>query len=403
MTAATRFEAPSPSVPTVDEVPRIRPDDDLLATAMAQAKVMVVDDEPTNIRVVQRLLELAGHTRFVTTSDATRAMKLLRQEEPDVVLLDLMMPHVSGLEILAEVRADEELSMIPVIILTAATDRQTKLEALELGANDFLGKPLDPSELVPRVRNVLKLKTYQNQLQNYSRDLAAAVRQRTAELEASRQDVIHCLARAAEYRDDDTGHHVVRVGKYARLIGIGLGMSPSEADALEQAAQLHDVGKIGIPDDVLLKPGKLTEDEFTRMRKHCSYGKHILRPVNSEEERVIRLHTELGARILGVGTAPVLELATRIALTHHERWDGKGYPLGLSGEEIPLEGRITAVADVFDALSSKRCYKEAYPLDTCFTIMQEERGTHFDPRVLDVFLERRQEVIQVQLAHADEA
>ncbi|MEX2315549.1 MAG: HD domain-containing phosphohydrolase, partial [Pirellulales bacterium] len=287
--------------------------------------------------------------------------------------------------------------------LTAATDRETKLRALELGAADFLGKPLDPSELVARVRNVLAVKEYQNRLQNYSKDLEAAVRQRTTELEASRQDVIHCLARAAEYRDDDTGYHIIRVGKYARLLGKALGMSDDESDVLEQAAQLHDVGKIGIPDAVLLKPGKLTSEEFQVMRTHCGFGQHILNPVSSEEEEVLRRHAEVGAKILEVGTSPVLVMAERIAMTHHEWWDGSGYPLKLAGEEIPLEGRITAVADVFDALSSKRCYKEAFPLDKCFDIMQSERGTHFDPAVLDAFLQMRREASQIQREYAEEA
>jgi putative two-component system response regulator len=373
------------------------------AAAASQAKVMVVDDESTNVKIVRRLLEIAGYSRFVTTTESTTAVTLLRDERPDIVLLDLMMPEVSGLDILAEVRFDDELSFIPIVILTAATDRETKLRALELGANDFLGKPLDPSELVARVRNVLAVKEYQNRLQNYSKDLEDAVRQRTAELEASRQDVIHCLARAAEYRDDDTGYHIIRVGKYARLLGQALGMSHDEADVLEQAAQLHDVGKIGIPDAVLLKPGKLTSEEFKIMQTHCGFGQHILIPVSHEEEEILQRHAEVGAKILEVGTSPVLVMAEKIAMTHHERWNGTGYPLGLSGEEIPLEGRITAVADVFDALSSKRCYKEAFPLEKCFEIMQSERGTHFDPAVLDAFIQLRPQVSQIQREYAEDS
>jgi putative two-component system response regulator len=363
---------------------------------------MVVDDESTNIKVVKRLLELEGYSRFVTTSDATAAIALVGDELPDLLLLDLMMPYVSGLEILKRLRADEEFSHLPIIILTAATDRETRLEALELGATDFLSKPLDPSELAARVANVLAVKTYQNKLRNYTRDLEMAVRERTAELEASRGDVIRCLARAAEYRDDDTGYHIIRVGKYTRLIATALGMREAEVDVLEQAAQLHDVGKIGIPDEILLKPGKLTSEEFQSMQKHCSFGKHILHSSSGEEERVVRRHTELGASILSVGTSPILAVAERIALTHHEWWDGTGYPFKLKGEDIPLEGRITAVADVFDALSSKRCYKEAMPLEKCFEIMGSERGTHFDPRLLDIFVDARKEVTAIQLSCADD-
>jgi cyclic di-GMP phosphodiesterase len=368
----------------------------------ADSKIMVVDDESTNIKVVKRLLELEGYSHFVTTTDSTTALTLLRDEQPDILLLDLMMPHVSGLEILTQVRADDEFSYLPVIILTAVTDRETKLEALELGATDFLGKPLDPSELAARVGNVLTVKAFQNRLQNYSHDLETAVRQRTAELEASRRDVIQCLARAAEYRDDDTGYHIIRVGRYARLIATKLGMSDDEVDILEQAAQLHDVGKIGVPDQILLKPGKLTVEEFASMQKHCGFGKHILHASSMDDERIVHRHTELGAMILGVGASPVLAMAERIALTHHEWWDGTGYPFKLAGEDIPLEGRIVAVADVFDALSSKRCYKDAMPIDKCFEIMQSERETHFDPNLLDIFVGLRKEVANIQLSCADE-
>ncbi len=248
------------------------------------------------------------------------------------------------------IRSDPDVSAIPVIILTANDDRATRLEALNRGATDFLQKPVDPSELAARVRNLLMVKAYHDHLRNHSRTLEDAVRARTMELEDSRRDVIRCLARAAEFRDDDTGHHVLRVGRYARLIGAELGLDPAYLEVLESAAQLHDVGKIGIPDAILLKAGPLTPEEVERMRKHCNHGKRIIELRREEEGARWRAHTEIGARILESGHSDVLKLAMRIALTHHERWDGTGYPLGLAGEDIPLEGRITAVADVFDAL-----------------------------------------------------
>jgi putative two-component system response regulator len=362
----------------------------------SSAKIMVVDDDFANVQTVRRFLERGGYTRFVTTTDSTTAMDTMRKRHPDVVLLDLMMPVVSGLDILAEMQFDDDLAFTPIIIFASVSDQDTKLRALELGATDFLAKPLDASELVARVRNVLAVKAYQDQLRNYSKDLEAAVRARTAELEASRQDVIHCLARAAEFRDDDTGYHIVRVGKYARLLGEALGITGERADVLEQAAQLHDVGKIGIPDAVLLKPGKLTAEEFDIMKTHCGFGHHILNPISNEDEEILRRHALVGAKILEVGTSPVLMLAEKIALTHHEWWDGSGYPAGLAGKRIPLEGRITAVADVFDALGSPRCYKSALPLEECFEIMAGERGTHFDPQVLDAFFELREEVAEIQ-------
>ena len=401
MVLATQTPTFAPGVTPV--VPEMRPGTpkDPLAATLPQASIMVVDDEPTNIKVVQRLLQLAGYTNFVTTTDSTLALDMIRKERPDLVLLDLMMPRMSGLDILGAIRSDDNLSFLPVIILTAATDRETKLQSLELGATDFLGKPLDPSELVARVRNVLSVKAYEDRLLNHSQDLEMAVRQRTADLERSRLDLIHCLARAAEYRDDDTGNHVLRVGKLARLVAEELGMAEAEAHLLEQAAQLHDVGKIGIPDAVLLKPGKLTEEEFSNMQEHCNYGQYILNPAGCREDAPLWKHTRMGAKILEVGSSPILELAVRIALSHHEWWDGTGYPSGLAGEAIPLEGRITAVADVFDALSSKRCYKDAYPLEKSLEIMREERGTHFDPVVLDAFLAREVEVAEILQSYAD--
>jgi putative two-component system response regulator len=369
---------------------------------MPYARIVVIDDEPVNIKVVQRLLQIEGYQNFVSTSDSREALTVVRAESPDLVLLDLMMPHVSGLEILASIRADINTLHTPVIVLTASTDRDTRIEALSTGANDFLNKPIDPSELVPRVANLLALKRQQDCLEDYSRQLELAVRERTAELEASRRDILHCLARAAEFRDDDTGHHVLRVGRYARLLADALGYDVEYLDLIEQAAQLHDVGKIGIGDDILKKPGRLTEDEFECMRRHSSLGKRVLQRMSPQEELALRHHADIGAKVLGVSNSPVLDMATRIALTHHEWWNGRGYPLGLEGEDIPIEGRITAIADVFDALSTRRCYKEAFPMSKCFEIMEAERGTHFDPALLDAFFTKRAEILEVQMRYADE-
>jgi putative two-component system response regulator len=399
------LEAPTtcPPFPSLADAAYSSPTaDDLTNSRLKQSKVMIVDDEAMNIKILRRLLELEGFTNFVTTSDAPTAISLIRQEQPDIVLLDLMMPYVSGLDILAEVRSDEEIGFVPIVILTAVTDRETRVRAVELGATDFLNKPVDASELLPRVRNVLVVKGYQDQLREYNNNLEAAVRQRTVELENSRRDLIHCLARAAEYRDDDTGQHVLRVGRYTRLIAQSLELPEEVIETLEQAALLHDIGKIGIPDSVLLKPGKLSEDEFAMMQKHPGFGKRILTSYSTDEEKTLQRHAEVGAHILEVGSSRILDMARTIALTHHERWDGSGYPLGLKGNDIPLVGRIVAVADVFDALSSRRSYKKAFPLDECFQIMLESRGSHFDPQVLDAFLSVRDKVVQVQLHYADE-
>ena len=365
-------------------------------------KIMVIDDEPINVKVCQKYLNELGYKRCIGLSDATRAITQLTEEKPDLVILDVMMPIVSGVDILRQMRAKPDLCHIPVLILTASTDRNTKLTVLELGATDFLTKPIDPSELAPRVRNVLTVKQHQDSLKSYADTLEEAVRQRTLELEASRQDVIFCLARAVEYRDDVTGRHVERVGKYSSIIARALGMDEPSVLMLEQAAQLHDVGKVGIPDEILMKPGKLSPDEFEQMQRHTLFGKRIVERMGDREWTKLRQHVLIGSRILDVPRSPLLSMAARIALTHHERWDGSGYPLGLAGEDIPIEGRITAVADVFDALSSRRPYKPPYPVDRCFEIISEESGSHFDPAIVKAFISQREQIVRTQIELADQ-
>ncbi|MEL7498299.1 MAG: HD domain-containing phosphohydrolase [Planctomycetota bacterium] len=358
--------------------------------------IAIVDDEQLNIEVVQGYLVQEGYRNFVRTTDATKAMTMISETNPDVVLLDIMMPEISGLEILTAMRTDAKLCHIPVIVLTACTSADVKLSALQLGPSDFLSKPVDASELILRIRNVLAVKAYQDQLADYSQELERRVEERTREVVESRQRIIHCLARAAEYRDDDTGKHVMRVGKYAKLIALELGFNERQADLIEQAAQLHDIGKIGVPDSVLLKEGKLSPDEFDVIKTHCEIGDTIINPLNPDEFKAYQKHSEVGAELLEMDGYPVLQLAGVIAQTHHEKWDGSGYPFGLKGEEIPIEGRITAVADVFDALSSARPYKPAFELKKCLEIMLSNQGTHFDPRVFQAFLNRLEEIVAVQ-------
>jgi putative two-component system response regulator len=365
------------------------------------ARILLVDDEPLNIKVARKYLSTAGYSDFCTTTSSLEVLPLMLRSEPDVVLLDIVMPTFSGLDVLTAIRADEQLAHIPIVMLTALEDRETKCQALALGATDFLAKPVDPSELVSRVRNVLLVKAHYDALRRHATELERMVAERTAQLEASHQNVVHCLARAAEFRDDDTGRHVIRVGCYASIIAEHLGWDHAAIETIRQAAQLHDVGKIGIPDAILRKPGKLSPEEMEMMRRHCGYGKQIFESLTSSEHSIWRTHAELGQRILGDCMSPVLQMAAIIALTHHEWWNGSGYPIGLAGEDIPLVGRITAVADVFDAVSTKRAYKQAFPLEKCFAILNEGRGTQFDPTVLDAFLSGRQAILAVQMAHAE--
>ena len=368
-----------------------------------RSKILVLDDEPYNVMVVRKYLRDAGFSNVVTISDSSQAMRTIRKEMPRLLVLDIVMPQVSGLDILRLLQADEALHYLPVLILTATTDANTKKTALDLGATDFLFKPVDPNDLLPRVRNTLVTRSYQDRLASYAQELELAVSDRTAQLEASRAEIVHCLARAAEYRDDNTGHHVNRVAHYAAIIARALGFAETRAAELQLAAQLHDVGKIAIPDAILNHPGKLDPEMLAVVQKHCVIAKRILTPMPAEEWHALRRHPELGASLLDISSSQLLTVAAKIALTHHEWWDGSGYPLGLAGEDIPIEGRITAVADVFDALSTARPYKSPIPRERCFAMMQEKRGTHFDPTVLDAFFGRSEEIVQVQMECADGA
>jgi len=363
--------------------------------------IAIIDDEPFNILVVQKYLQDAGYRRFVTSSDSTESLKLIARERPDLILLDIVMPMISGLDILRAIRATDETKHLPVLILTAANDADVKRQAIDLGATDFLPKPVDPHDLLPRVRNALLTKDFQDRLTRENCRLEEEVKRRTAELAVSREEVVHCLARAAEYRDDDTGEHVVRVGRYVGIIARELGYDRSQVELLELAAQLHDLGKIAIPDAILRNPGKLEPQQFELMQTHCAVAKKIMQPMDDEQSRTLRSHTRYGAGLLHVRSSPLLMLAAKIAQTHHERWDGSGYPLGLAGEDIPIEGRMTAVADVYDALSSRRPYKPPFPREKCFAILEDGRGTHFDPKVLDAFFARTEEIVAVQIQFMD--
>lgn len=391
-----RLEALHALASTADERSHCAP-----VRASTAAKIMIVDDEPVTMKVVRRYLREAGYASFVITDRSQDALELVASERPDVVLLDLLMPVVGGLEILRRLRGNEEFAAMPVIILTAADDQDLKRAALELGAIDFLHKPVDPVDLVPRVRNVLAVKAYQDHLQNYARELEHQVRQRTAELEASRLDVIYCLARAAEYRDNDTGRHVIRVGRFVGVIARALGLDEATASLYAQAAPLHDMGKIGIPDAVLLKPGALDPDEWAIMQKHTYYGCDIVSNMGSYESPEFPCDVKNDPTLPSAPRSSLLQTAATIALTHHERWDGSGYPRGLKGPEIPLPGRITTVADVFDALTSQRPYKAAMPLEECLAIMERSRGSHFDPAVLDAFFSCLETILRIRAQFPD--
>ena len=369
--------------------------------ATINSKIMIIDDEQLVIRVVKRFLAAEGYHNFITITDPREATKAIKTEKPDVVLMDIMMPHVTGLDLLRYRQRAPEFQHIPFIILSATSENQVKRDALLLGATDFLAKPVDPSDLTVRIKNALMVKRHHDHLANYAVELERQVRNRTRQIERSREQIIYCLARAAEYRDNETGAHVIRVGKYCGVIAEELGFGKDYCRQIELAAQLHDVGKIGIPDAVLLNPGRLDKEEFEVMKNHCSLGCEIMEPLAESNGEVVRQHASVGGFIMDGVDSPMLELAALIARTHHEKWDGTGYPKQLKGDQIPIEGRICCVADVYDALCSERPYKPAFPMQKCLEIMLSERGTRFDPIVLDAFFRRLSDIERVRLTYDD--
>ena len=335
-------------------------------------KILVVDDTPDNLFLMNALLE--DEFDVVTATSGQEALAIARAAQPpQLILLDIMMPVMDGYEVMRQLRQDPATAAIPVIFLTALTSIDEEQYGLDLGAVDYITKPISPPLVQARVRTHLAL-------YDQSRELERMVAQRTSELVATRQQIVRRLGRAAEFRDNDSGNHVIRISHFARLIGQQAGLGPEALQLLFQTAGLHDVGKVGISDAILLKPGLLTD----------------------EERKVIHTHPQIGADIIGQHDNELLATARVIALTHHERWDGSGYPQGLKGDQIPLMGRIVALADVFDALVNKRPYKDALPVSQALAIMAEERGKLFDPHLLDCFFQQQFEILKVLEQYADD-
>ena len=306
----------------------------------------------------------------MTTSDAREVVPLFLQHRPDLVLLDLMMPHLDGFQVMDALKAAVVGELfLPILVLTADSNPQIKRRALSAGAKDFLTKPFDQTELLLRIMNMLEMRFLQIELANQNQILEQKVVERTRDLAAAQMEILERLARAAEYRDDDTGHHTQRVGHVSAMLAIALQLPPAQVEVIRRASPLHDVGKIGVPDNILLKPGRLTPEEF----------------------EIIKPHTTIGAALLSGGHSEMVQMAELIALTHHERWDGSGYPAGLKGEDIPIEGRIVSIADVFDALSHDRPYKKAWPLEEAVAEIERSAGRQFDPEVAAAFLALWQE------------
>ncbi len=329
-----------------------------------RARVLVVDDEPICVKAVTIILTRAGYSHVEGLTDPCLAEARFREFAPDLVLLDLRMPVMDGLQVLKKlVAATPPATYLPVVMLTGDDRPEVREQALAAGARDFLTKPFDRAEVLLRIRNLLETRALHRELQAKNNELETRVVERTAELADSQLEVLERLARAGEYRDDDTGHHTMRVADMAAKLAASLDLPAAEVDLIARAAPLHDVGKIGVPDSILLKPGRLTPDETTVMRRH----------------------TIIGATMLCGGHSRLVRMAETIARSHHEWWDGSGYPDGISGESIPLCARIVAIVDFFDALTHDRPYRHAMSLDTTLTEVTRMRGQHFDPSLVDAF------------------
>jgi putative two-component system response regulator len=365
-------------------------------------KILFVDDEPNVFEAFERMLR---PERFVwdlhSASGVAEALAKMEEHEYDTIVSDYNMPGQNGFALLEAVRRSEASADIPFVIVTGSSDSSLKRIALELGATDLLSKPVQREDLVARLRNVLRLKEYQDAILGQNQSLEQLVDERTSQLAASKHETIWRLAKAAESRDEDTGNHVVRVGCYCRMISETLGMSDEFVQLIFLASPLHDIGKIGIPDRVLLKPAKLDPAEWEIMKTHAKLGAEIL---SRDLEIILGINAWAPASLANtpmVCDNPILEMAAVIALSHHEKWDGSGYPNGISGEDIPIAARIVAVADVYDALCSERPYKRAMPEEQALQIMEEGRGKHFDPTVLDAFLESLPRLREVRLQFAE--
>jgi putative two-component system response regulator len=333
-------------------------------TDLKSAHILIVDDQPSNVLFLQRLLEREGYEHVSSTTRSTDVVATFESVPPDLLLLDLHMPAPDGFEVMDLVKPwTDSGTHVPVLVLTADASPQTRQRALAAGARDFLTKPLDAIDVALRIRNVLHVRQLQLELRTQNEALESRVRQRTWELDRSRLEAFQKLSLAAEYRDDETRRHTQRVGRLSGALAAETGFEPDMVTVMGEAAPLHDLGKIGISDAILLKPGQLTDEEFAAMKKH----------------------SEIGAQIMSDSPSPLFEIAAEIALSHHERWDGSGYPRGLAGEAIPLSGRIVALADAFDAMSHERPYRRAMPRDEVIADIDRCAGSHFDPAMVETF------------------
>lgn len=331
---------------------------------LLQAKILIIEDDRISLRLLKGILIDAGFSNIKTLVKASLACALYQEYQPDLVVLDLHLPDGDGFTIMQDLAKLDPGDYLPVLVITGDGDRAVHLRALAAGAKDFLTKPYDRSNVLLRCRNLLEVRMLHNEVRHKNVTLEQMVSERTAELQKSRIDVIQRLGFAAECRDTETGLHIIRMSRSAQLLAREMGLDAEECELIFSTSPLHDIGKIAIPDQILLKEGPLTPDEW----------------------KIMRMHAEIGGDILSGGDSAFLIMAEQIARTHHEKWDGSGYPKGLKGENIPLVGRICAICDVFDALTSERPYKKAWPVEDAVQEIKKLSGTHFDPQVVSAFM-----------------
>ncbi|MCS7306126.1 MAG: response regulator [Thermoguttaceae bacterium] len=358
-------------------------------------RILFVDDEPKVLEALRRTLRnFRDQWEMVYINHPEEAWQHLLHQPCDAVVTDIKMPGMTGLELIRRIQAHEKTRDLPVVVLTGLQEPGLKVDALRLGAVDLLTKPVEATQLIARLENVLRLKSQLDQLKRQNQHLVEQVTRQGVELKRAQLRIIYRLGRVAEHRDPETGNHVIRVGAISRAIGHTLGLPQDYLEQLALAAPLHDIGKIAIPDRILFKPGPLTPGEWAVMQRHCVFGERMLReppenmlPWAAWSNLSLAIFTE---------SDPLLDMAATIALTHHEKWDGTGYPLGLAQEEIPLESRIVAVADVFDALLSHRPYKPPCSEEEALQIMQSKSGTHFDPEAYSAFEKALPEIREIR-------
>lgn len=335
-------------------------------------RILIVDDSAINRSLLFSILKIEGYEIFQAVNGAD-GLEKTREKSPDVILLDIMMPIMDGIETLNHLKDNDTTRFIPVVMVTALNEVKYRVKAIELGADDFVSKPVERHELTARVRSLLKVKAYNDHVLNYQKELEDMVNQRTLQLKEASLDTIYRLSLASDFKDQGTGDHIRRMSNFSAIIARQMGFSKDEVETILYAAPMHDVGKIGIPDKILLKPGKLSPEEWKIMRQHTTWGAKILE----------------GSKIVYIETARL------IALSHHERWDGNGYPQGLRQKEINQPARIVAIADVFDALISSRPYKHAFTIEQAFDIIYKSNGSHFDPEVSAAFFDSKNEIIEI--------